>query len=151
MDDLAFACTLPDLGEAFEELKKEAQRLADMLGDEAAAEAAEYPDGEQALFLYLKSFGIDHEKMREIMQAIEQLILYGENGEPSMQAAFEELRKLAVDLRHKEAAGRSRKPPRRVPSPALSPPQRKYWINYKPRNRLPVNGQKKKTDRRAET
>ena len=139
------------LKESIEVLKNEARRLADLLGEDAILESAKYPEDVRVAYLYLKSFGIDLGKIREAMEAFALLFSNWQSGFTSLREAFEELRKLAVDLRHKEAAGRSRKPPRRVPSPALSPPQRKYWINYKPRNRLPVKGRKKKTDRRAET
>lgn len=136
-----------NMGEELRTLEEAAQHLADSVD----MNATEFQNMGQAMAHYLMSFGIDAESAREIARAIENMILYGENVATSMQKAFEELREYGEDARREADADRRDRPPKRVQALGLSPPQRKYWINYKPRNRLPAKGLKKANDRRAET
>lgn len=162
-DELFDISSIPDIGETCEDLYKAAEKLADIV---KAAELTTEPSEERAGFIpvenleeceftpleiYLSTItGLElpNNFIKEIIEAYQRIMLYGGSSIQSMQEAFEEIRKCSVDAQRKAETERRGKPPKHVPALGLSPPQTKYWINYKARDRLPAKGMKTPAIRR---
>lgn len=56
----------------------------------------------------------------------------------ALQEYCEELAKTVEEIRRKEELFGRPIPPKRTPAAGLSPPQRRYWINYRARDKLPA-------------
>ena len=133
MDDLTNLFD-PDAGAITEELLG----TADFLSSLCDTPGVLLTENQRKLFLYLQSVGFPEEWINALMKLVDSMILLGD----SMQKTIEELQKLATEARREAEADRRIRPPKRTAAAGLSPPQRKYWINYRARDKLPAKGLK---------
>ena len=133
----------PDAGAITEELLD----TADFLCSLCDTPGEFLTESQQKMLLYLQSVGFPEEWINALMKLVDSMILLGD----SMQKTFEDIQKLAAEARREEEAERRTRPPKRTAAAGLSPPQRKYWINYRARDKLPAKGLKTSAIRRKRT